>query len=62
MKRPGGLRRSNRVTSGTVTEGYRMNADRRVETLRRLLYKNSGVQVYGILDGASIPNLLPLLS
>jgi len=39
-----------------------MNADRRVETLRRLLYEDSGVQVYGILDGASIPNLLPLLT
>jgi hypothetical protein len=39
-----------------------MNADRRVETLRRILYEESGGQVYGILDGASIPNLLPLLT
>ena len=39
-----------------------MNAEARLETLRRILYGNGETQVYAILDGASIPNLLLLLA
>jgi len=38
-----------------------MNADARLETLRRIVYGSGEAQVYGVLDGASIPNLLSLL-
>jgi len=39
-----------------------MNADARLEALRRILYENGETQVYAVLDGASIPNLLSLLA
>lgn len=39
-----------------------MNADARLETMRRILYGNDETQVYAVLDGASIPNLLSLLA
>jgi hypothetical protein len=39
-----------------------MNAEARLETLRRILYGNGETQVYAVLDGASIPNLLSLLA
>lgn len=38
-----------------------MNSNERLETLRRYVYRNRGDQVYGVLDGASIPRLLSLL-
>lgn len=38
-----------------------MNSNERTETLRRYVYTNGDDQVYGVLDGASIPQLLPLL-
>jgi hypothetical protein len=39
-----------------------MNAEARLETLRQILYGNGETQVYAVLDGASIPNLLSLLA
>jgi len=39
-----------------------MNAEVRLETLRRMLYGSGETQVYAVLDGASIPNLLLLLA
>ncbi|MFO7639969.1 MAG: DUF4123 domain-containing protein [Candidatus Competibacteraceae bacterium] len=39
-----------------------MNADARLEALRRILYENGETRVYAVLDGASIPNLLSLLA
>ncbi len=39
-----------------------MNADARLEALRRILYGSDETQVYAVLDGASIPNLLSLLA
>lgn len=39
-----------------------MNAEARLETFRRTLYGDSETQVYAVLDGASIPNLLALLA
>lgn len=39
-----------------------MNAEARVEALRRIVYGNGETQVYAVLDAASIPNLLSLLA
>ena len=38
-----------------------MNAQERFETLHRVLFENKDQQLYGVLDGASIPNLRSLM-
>lgn len=38
-----------------------MSAEARLERLRQIVYGNGETQVYAVLDGASIPNLLSLL-
>jgi len=39
-----------------------MSANARLEAFRRMLYGSGEAQVYAVLDGASIPNLLLLLA